>query len=78
MKKIEVYTSPSCHFCNDLKEFLKGNNLEFVEHDVQSDEKVRQELVERSGQLGVPVVFIDDTEMVVGFNKEKISELLGL
>ena len=76
MKKVEVYSSKTCHFCNDLKEFLKLNNIEFTEHDV-SDSKNRDELVEKSGQLGVPVVYIDG-EQIIGFDKDKIKPLLGL
>ena len=77
-KKVEVYTSPSCHFCNDLKEFLTEKGVTYTEYDVLADEEKRKELTERSQQMGVPVVFVDETEMIVGFDKEKISAALGL
>ena len=76
-KKIEVYTTKTCHFCHDLKDFLDEKGITYTEYDVSSDEERREELVKRSNQLGVPVLFVDD-EMIIGFNKEKISELLGI
>ena len=78
MKKVEIYTSPTCHFCKDLKEFLEGHKIEYLEYDVVADEEKRKELTERSQQLGVPVLFVDETEMVVGFDKKKITEALGI
>ena len=74
---IKVYSTPSCPYCFTLKEFLKQNNIEFEDIDVSKDEKALKEMVEKSGQMGVPVVEIDG-EIVVGFDKEKISKLLNL
>lgn len=59
------------------KEFLKEKNVEFTDHDVAEDAAKRQEMIERSGQMGVPVLFVAD-EMIVGFNKEKLTAALGL
>jgi len=75
--KIRVFSTPSCPYCYTLKEFLKQNNFEFEDIDVSRDEKALKEMVEKSGQMGVPVVEIDG-EIVVGFDKEKISQLLNL
>ena len=74
---IKVYSTPSCPYCFTLKEFLKQNNIEFEDIDVSKDEKALKEMVEKSGQMGVPVVEIDG-EIVVGFDKEKISKILNI
>ena len=77
-KKVEIYTSPTCHFCKDLKAFLDEKNIAYTEYDVSADEEKMKELRERSQQMGVPIVFIDEKEMIVGFDKEKITAALGI
>ncbi|UZE92881.1 MAG: glutaredoxin family protein [Candidatus Nealsonbacteria bacterium] len=77
MTKVRVFSTPVCPFCITLKEFLKQHNVEFEEIDVAKDEKGREEMITKSGQMGVPVIEIDG-EIVVGFNKEKITELLNI
>jgi len=74
---VKLFTTPTCPYCFTLKEFLRENKVEFEEIDVSKDEKSREEMIKRSGQMGVPVVDIDG-EMVVGFDREKISKLLNL
>jgi len=74
---IKVYSTPGCPYCVTLKEFLKKNNFEFEEVDVSKDEKAQEEMIKKSGQMGVPVVEIDG-EIVVGFDREKISKLLNI
>ena len=59
------------------KQFLKENNIEFVEYDVSSDQEALEEMVRVSGQMGVPVLDIEG-EIIVGFDKERIKEALGL
>jgi glutaredoxin len=59
------------------KDFFKENNIAFTDHDVASDANLRAELIDKSGQMGVPVIIIDN-DMIIGFNKPKIVELLGL
>ena len=76
-KKVTIYTTPMCMYCKAAKEFFKEKGIEYKEFDVATDAKKRQEMIERSGQMSVPVIFVDD-EMIVGFNKEKLSELLGV
>lgn len=76
-KKIKVYSTPACPYCFALKQFLKEKGFEFEDIDVSQDEKALREMVEKTGQLGVPVIEIDG-EIVIGFNKEKISQLLNL
>ena len=60
MKKVVIYSTESCHHCKDAKAFFEENKIEYENHDVGSDEKARDELVEKSGQLGVPVIFVED------------------
>jgi glutaredoxin-like YruB-family protein len=74
---IKVFSTPFCPYCVTLKEFLKGNKVEFEEIDVSKDEAGREEMVTKSGQMGVPVVEING-EIVVGFNRDKICELLNI
>lgn len=85
MKNVVIYTTPTCGFCKMTKEFFKENNVTYTEHDVAVDSEKAQEMVEKSGQMGVPVVIITDSEkagdegeIVVGFDKEKLSSVLGL
>ena len=75
--KVKIYSTSMCVYCVTLKKFLKEKGVEFQEIDVSIDEQAAKEMVERSGQMGVPVVEIEG-EMIVGFNKEKISKKLGL
>lgn len=77
MKNVTIYSTPSCHFCQMAKEFFKANNVAYTEHDVASDMDKRKEMVERSGQLGVPVILIEN-DLIVGFDKAKIASLLGV
>ena len=77
-KKIEIYTSPTCHYCVDLKKFLDEKGVKYIDYDVTADEEKRKELVERSQQVGVPVMFIDEKEMIDGFDKERVTTALGL
>ena len=76
-KKVTIYSTPSCHFCQDAKEFFKENEIEYTEHNVAEDAERRQEMIEKSGQMGVPVILIDE-EMMIGFNEEKLKESLGI
>ncbi len=77
MSKVRVFSTPFCPYCVTLKEFLKANKIEFDEFDVAQDEKARDEMIAKSKQMGVPVVEIDG-EMVVGFDRDKISQLLNI
>ena len=74
---VKVFSTSVCPFCITLKEFLKQHNIEFEEIDVAKDEKGREEMITKSGQMGVLVIEING-EIVVGFNKEKITELLNI
>ena len=75
--KVRIFSTPTCAYCITLKEFLKKHNIEFEDIDVSQDKKSLDEMIEKSGQMAVPVVDIDG-EIVVGFNKEKICQLLDI
>lgn len=76
-KKVTIYSTPTCHFCQMSKEFFKENNIAFTEYNVAADLEKRQEMITKSGQMGVPVIYVGD-ELTVGFDKERLSELLGV
>ena len=75
--KVRLFLTPGCPYCFTLKEFLKEHNIEFEEVDVSKDEKAREEMIEKSGKMEVPVIEIDG-EIVAGFDKEKICKLLNI
>lgn len=76
-KKVTIYSTPTCHFCNMAKDYFKANGVDFESFDVASDSEKRAEMMQKSGQLGVPVILIED-KVIIGFNKPKIAELLGI
>jgi glutaredoxin 3 len=76
-KNVKVYSTPTCPWCIRVKQFLKDNNIPFEDIDVSSNQLVAQEMVQRSGQMGVPVLDING-QIIVGFDKERINSALGL
>lgn len=72
---VSIYTTPVCQFCQSAKEFFKEHNVSYDEHDVAADAEKRQEMIEMTGQMGVPVIRIGD-DVVVGFDEGKLKELL--
>lgn len=74
-KKVVIYSSPTCPHCIAAKEFLKEKGVEFEDKNVSEDEAAAKEAVDKSGQMGVPVIEIGG-EIVIGNNQEKIEELL--
>jgi glutaredoxin-like YruB-family protein len=80
-KPVAIYTTPTCGFCKLTKEFLKSKGVAYTEHDVSTDTAKAQEMVEKSGQMGVPVTFVGEgakAEMIIGFDQAKLSKALGL
>ena len=77
MNKITIYSTPTCHFCHMAKDFFKEKGIEFEDFNVSSDLEKRKEMVDKSGQMGVPVIIIKD-QIIVGFNKPRIVDLLGI
>jgi glutaredoxin-like YruB-family protein len=74
-KEITIYSTPTCHFCQMTKEYFGARNIPYTDFNVAADAEKRQEMIDRSGQMGVPVVFIGD-EMIIGFDKRRFDELL--
>lgn len=76
-KNVKIYSTPTCPWCARAKQFLRDNSITFQDVDVSSDIEVQEEMIKKSGQMGVPVLDIDGT-IIVGFDKGKIKEALGL
>jgi glutaredoxin 3 len=76
-KTVTIYSTPVCHFCHAAKDFFAANNIKFTEYDVASDAEKRQEMIEITNQMGVPVIRIGD-DVVIGFDEGKLKELLSL
>ena len=81
-KSVKVYSTPNCPWCVKAKEWLKSKKVKFKEIDVAEDEKGREEMIEKSSQMGVPVIMIvrDDgsEEIIVGFDQGKLKDAWGL
>ncbi len=74
---IIVYTTPSCPYCLQLKDFLEKNKIEYKEIDLGNNQKLAEKIVKKSGQMAVPITEIDG-EIIVGFDKEKLGKKLNL
>ncbi|MCH8004012.1 MAG: glutathione S-transferase N-terminal domain-containing protein [Nanoarchaeota archaeon] len=74
--KVKVYSTKTCPWCHKVKEFLNEKKVKFEDIDVGADQKAANDMVEKSGQMGVPVVDIDGT-IIVGFDKEAIEKALA-
>lgn len=77
MKNVKVYSTPTCPYCIRAKQFLKDNNIVFQDYDVSADQTKAEEMIQKSGQMGVPVVDIEG-ELIIGFDKERIKQALGI
>lgn len=75
--KVTIYSTPTCPYCNQLKDYLKESSIEYTNVDVSVDQEKAKEMIEKSSQMGVPVTNIDG-QIVVGFDKKKIAELLKI
>lgn len=73
---VTIYTTPTCPYCKLAKDYLKEKGVEYKEVDVAADKKAAQEMVDKSGQMGVPVITIDN-EIIVGFDKEAIEKAIS-
>ncbi len=74
---VTVYSTPSCGYCRKLKDYFKENKVPFSDYNVADDMRRAEEMVKKSGQMGVPVVDINGT-VIVGFNKAQIDKALKL
>jgi len=75
--QVEIYSTESCHFCHMAKDWFTENNVSFVDHNIGVDTEKRKEMLEITGQMGVPVIKIGD-DIVIGFNQPKLKELLNI
>jgi glutaredoxin-like YruB-family protein len=76
MKPVIIYSTPTCTYCKVAKEYFTKNGVAFVEYNVASDEMRRKEMIDKTSQLGVPVIVIGD-KVIVGFDQEAIAKALG-
>lgn len=74
---VTIYSTPTCHFCHMAKDFFEGNGVQYTEYDVSSDLEKRKEMIDKSGQMGVPVIYVGD-ELIVGFDEERLRALLAI
>ena len=75
MKKVSIYTTPTCQYCDQAKEYMDEHEIDYKEYDVSSDDKRRKEMVEESGQMGVPVLMLGE-EMMIGFDEGRFEEMV--
>jgi glutaredoxin-like YruB-family protein len=76
-RRVTVYSTPTCSWCNTLKSWLKQNGIAYTDIDVSRDQRAAEDLVKRTGQQGVPQTDING-EVVVGFNQPRLKQLLGI
>lgn len=76
-KNIKIYSTPTCHWCVLAKQFFKENKVEYTDYNVAADTKAANEMVQKTGQMGVPVIDIDG-QFIIGFDKARIVKALGL
>ena len=77
MPNVKLYSTPACVYCITLKKFLEEKKVEFEEIDISENKEAAQEMIEKTGQMGVPVIEIDG-QAIVGFNRDKIKEALKI
>lgn len=77
MKKVSIYTTPFCVYCRKAKDFFERNKISYAEFNVLNDIKRRDEMVSKSGQLGVPVIDVEGS-LIIGFDERRLRELLGV
>lgn len=77
MKDVTIYSTPTCHFCQQAKEFMTSHGVNFTNYDVSTDVEKRNEMLEMTGQMGVPVIVIGE-DIMIGFDKEKLASKLGI
>lgn len=77
MADVTIYTTPTCGYCRATKAFFKEHGIEYTEYDVANDRERAREMIDKSGQMGVPVILIDD-ELIVGFDQPRLAAALGI
>ncbi len=76
-KQVTIYSTPTCHFCHAAKDFFTEHGVAFSDYNVATDLDKRKEMIAKSGQMGVPVIYVDD-QLVVGFDENKLRQLLSI
>lgn len=76
MANVKVYSTPTCPYCRQAKDYLSSKGVEFTDLNVATDDEARSEMVKKSGQMGVPVIEWDGN-IIVGFNRAKLDQLIG-
>jgi len=76
MNNVEIYTSPTCVYCHEAMEFFEKNKVEYAEHDISKDKEAKKTLMKK-GYMSVPVIIVNGEEML-GFDKDKLTAILGL
>ena len=76
-KEVTIYSTPTCHFCHAAKDFFTEKGVAFTDYNVATDLPRRKEMIEKSGQMGVPVIYVGD-QLVVGFDERKLRDLLAI
>jgi glutaredoxin-like YruB-family protein len=74
---VTIYSTPTCHFCHAAKELFTEKNIAFNDYNVATDLEKRKEMIDKSGQMGVPVIIVGD-KVVVGFDEMQLRELLHI
>ena len=75
-KKVAIYSTPTCPYCKRAKDYLSQKGIPYVDYNVAQDRDKAKEMIQKSGQMGVPVIIVDD-EIITGFNQTKLDELLS-
>lgn len=81
MKPVTIYTTPTCGYCKASKEYFGANNVEYTEVDVSADQDKAKEMIEKSGQMGVPVIVIgegEEEQIIVGFDQPRLASALEI
>ena len=76
-KQVTIYSTPTCHFCHAAKDYFAANGVPFTDINVATDLDRRKEMIEKSGQMGVPVIDVGG-DIVIGFDQKKLAHLLSL
>ncbi len=80
--RVTIYSTPTCHFCHMAKDFFTAHGVAFTDHNVGSDLEKRKEMVDKTGQMGVPVITVathdGGEEVIIGFEEEHLRELLNI
>ncbi len=76
-KSVTIYSTPTCHFCKMAKDFFAEKNIQYTNYDVSQDAAKREEMIQMTGQLGVPVIVVDGAA-TIGFDRARLAAKLGV